>query len=115
MRLRGEVVGTLGGACALQVASVARSWGAMLIVSLAMIAPAAHADQERLDADAAALERLSGSLRLDRLSWHVAERRFDQAATPEAREAVARDLVRVIEPMAEAADPELAAALAQRW
>ncbi|MBM4110610.1 MAG: hypothetical protein FJ254_04510 [Phycisphaerae bacterium] len=79
-----------------------------------VIATRAHADQERLAADAAAMERLSGSLRLDRLSWHVAERRFEQAATPEEREAVARDLVRVIEPMAEAADPELADALAQR-
>jgi len=88
----------------------------LAMVLLAMVAGARplHADQECLDADAAALERLSGSLRLDRLSWHVAERRFDQAATPEAREAVARDLVRVIEPMAEAADPELADALAQR-
>lgn len=93
-----------------------RSPSLMAVVLLAMVAVArpSHADQECLDADAAALERLSGSLRLDRLSWHVAERRFDQAATPEAREAVARDLVRVIEPMAEAADPELADALAQR-
>lgn len=118
MHPRGDVVGTRlsvrWSTRALRCIGVARSWGAMLIASMAMIAPAAHADQERLDADAAALERLSGSLRLDRLSWHVAERRFDQATTPEAREAVARDLVRVIEPMAEAADPELAEALAQR-
>jgi hypothetical protein len=78
------------------------------------IAGRAHADQERLDAEARALERLLGSLRLDRLSWHIAERRFDLAVTPEAREAVARDLVRAIEPMAESADPELAEALAQR-
>jgi hypothetical protein len=76
--------------------------------------PRVHADQARLDADAAALERLAGSLRLDRLAWHVAERRFESAATPEEREAVARDLVRAIEPMAEAAEPELADQLAQR-
>lgn len=81
---------------------------------LATVGHPARADQGRLDADAAALERLSGSLRLDRLAWHLAERRFDQAASPEEREAVARDLVRAIEPMAEGADPELADALAQR-
>lgn len=91
-----------------------RCVGITLALTLAIVACPVRADQERLDADAAALERLSGSLRLDRLSWHIAERRFDQAATPEAREAVARDLVRAIEPMAEAADPELAEALAQR-
>ncbi len=112
MRPRGDVVGmrrwmrwSARSLCGMCVA---------MFVLMAAIARPAHADQERLDADAAALERLSGSLRLDRLSWHVAERRFDQAATPEAREAVARDLVRVIEPMAEAADPDLAEALAQR-
>lgn len=112
MRPRGDVVGmrrwmrwSARSLCGIGVAT---------LVLMAAIARPAHADQERLDADAAALERLSGSLRLDRLSWHVAERRFDQATTPEAREAVARDLVRVIEPMAEAADPELAEALAQR-
>jgi len=88
--------------------------GVALLIPMTTSARPAHADQERLDADAAALERLSGSLRLDRLSWHIAERRFDQATSPEQREAVARDLVRVIEPMAEAADPELAEALAQR-
>lgn len=112
MRPRGDVVGLRRW-----MRWFARSLCGMCVamfVLMAAIARPAHADQERLDADAAALERLSGSLRLDRLSWHVAERRFDQAATPEAREAVARDLVRVIEPMAEAADPELAEALAQR-
>jgi|GEM_PF-1636212 len=115
MRPRGDVVGMRRWVC--WVRWSARSLcgiGVAMLVLMATIARPVHADQERLDADAAALERLSGSLRLDRLSWHVAERRFDQAATPEAREAVARDLVRVIEPMAEAADPELAEALAQR-
>lgn len=87
---------------------------ALALLILGMDSRPALADQARLDADAAALERLSGSLRLDRLSWHVAERRFDLAQTPEAREAVARDLVRAIEPMAEAADPEMAGALALR-
>jgi hypothetical protein len=112
MHPRGDVVGTR-----LSVrwsTRALRCIGVALLVPMFTIARPAYADQERLDADTAALERLSGSLRLDRLSWHVAERRFDQAATPEAREAVARDLVRVIEPMAEAADPELAEALAQR-
>ena len=114
MRPRGNDPGTLCSPRVRRIAGAARGLGAALIALMAMISPAAHADQERLDADAAALERLSGSLRLDRLSWHVAERRFDEATTPEEREAVARDLVRVVEPMAEAADPELAEALAQR-
>ena len=112
MRRRGEGAVPRGSAhsCSL----VVMAWWVALALLLAIMAPSVHADQERLDADAAALERLSGSLRLDRLSWHVAERRFDQAATPEEREVVARDLVRLIEPMAEAADPELADGLAQR-
>ena len=112
MRRRGEGAVPRGSAhlCSL----VVMAWWVAPALLLAIMAPSVHADQERLDADAAALERLSGSLRLDRLSWHVAERRFDQAATPEEREVVARDLVRLIEPMAEAADPELADGLAQR-